>query len=606
MGEGQNKVARALVDLEPTSIVDLFILYPDINELPDLKIPFHGGVDVKRAIVWQGMTYLPIGIELDSFEKNSDGTVNRPKIKFSNYEYYITYLLKKYKDFASAKIVRKRTLVQFLDDENFDGGNPFGVPDSRAEITSEEYVISQKTQETKDYVEFELTSPLDLDNKFLTNRKIYGKYCFWDYRGEGCEYKGIPIQRQDGVKFTASDGSVLDIVSDKSFYYGSQGNVYINNKTYKAGDVVFVVNNKIKIHDPEGVEKPRPLLTYYIARETVRDKDPSSHPQFWERDGCSKKLSSCNLRFNKESNIKRFTGEQNQERRYFNLLRKGSTFRMIPRTVLNQQTILEDGTEENSTNELIDLINKNNWTVAINFKGFAADQLESSEIFSTVDLSGEGMFSLYRRRSRFYLQINFSGGSDTYLLPNFSEKGTVYNSPLLISRQNGNFRIQLPKTKFNKLITLGSTQKTNLKKAKAFRFFYDPATNRSMQNSCSSIIVFNQYRNDDYFNGFWLDDVKLGGLKPPTYNAGRFESKSFITAWWELKDDSSQGGIVPNQYPNEISDLFFYKDGDGTSEFNNFTEKHYYNEYKIVPTKSNSKNLPFGGFPGTDGFDFKQ
>lgn len=608
MGEGQNRVARALIDLEPTSIVDLFILYPDVNELPDLKIPFHGGINVDKALVWQGLTYLPIGIELDSFEKNSDGTVNRPKIKFSNNEYYLTYLLKKYKDFANAKIIRKRTLVEFLDDENFDGGNPFGVPDSRAEIASEEYVISQKTQETKDYVEFELTSPLDLDNKFITNRKIYGKYCFWDYRGEGCEYKGIPVQKQDGTRFTASDGtSPLNIKSDKSFSYADNFNLYTKDKTYFPGDVVFTANNRIKIYDPKGIEKPRPLLTYYVAREKVNGKDPSSHPQFWDRDGCNKKLSSCFLRFNPFKRIKRFLGEATQERYTFKTERSGSQFRMIPRTVSSGNTIVEDGTEENSTQELADLMNLNYWTVIINFIAFPSDEDSASEIFSTIPIGeeGEGMFRVYRRRSRFYFELNFNGGPDTFLLPSFSaqKNGETYrNNPLVISRSGGDFEIRMPELDFKRRIVLSSGRRNNLKQAKDFRFFYDPVKDKSMISNCDSILVFKNYKNDSFYDGFWLDDLKDGGLRAPVYNPNIYD-QWWVMAWWELSERSTDLR-VPNRAANDISDLFFYS--PGSSEFKTWKDEHSYNQFKRVNTQNEIKTLPFGGFPGTDGFDFKQ
>ena len=153
MAEGKNKVARSLLDLEPTAILDFYQIYPDIVNAPTQVFSMHGGSIFKDQITWQGVKYTPVPIEVEGFEVTANTSLPRPKIKIANIDYLVTAMLQKYSDFKNAQVVRKRTFVKYLDDVNFDGGNPFGGGDSTAEISSEKYVIGQKTQENKVFVE---------------------------------------------------------------------------------------------------------------------------------------------------------------------------------------------------------------------------------------------------------------------------------------------------------------------------------------------------------------------------------------------------------------------------------------------------------------------
>ena len=57
MGQGQDKVARNLVDLQPTAIVELFLLYFDTIDNETAFIPFHGGSKFANGIIWQGIVH---------------------------------------------------------------------------------------------------------------------------------------------------------------------------------------------------------------------------------------------------------------------------------------------------------------------------------------------------------------------------------------------------------------------------------------------------------------------------------------------------------------------------------------------------------------------
>ena len=294
MADGKDRAARELMSLQPGSLLNLYRLYPDYVSKPDYFFDIHDGSVFQKGVVWQGLTYQPMGIEAEGFETSANGRLNRPKMRISNKDYFVTNLAENNDDFKNGKVIRKRVFLKFLDDINFDGGNPFGEADPTAELFNEEYLVSQKTQENKTFVEFELTSPLDLDEFEVNNRRIFSKYCYWKYRGEGCGYQGPPLQKADGKPFVDGQGGDLGLVgaSSEDFEYGDYNDLYDPIKGYQQGEIVFKENNRVTIADPEGIEEPKPLLTYYVARENVSGFDPEKNPKFWERDGCNKKIRS--------------------------------------------------------------------------------------------------------------------------------------------------------------------------------------------------------------------------------------------------------------------------------------------------------------------------
>jgi lambda family phage minor tail protein L len=300
MGQGQDKIARSLLDIQPTAILEFFRIYPDTVVKPDIFIPIHGGSIFGENVVWQGIEYIPVPIEGEGFEINGNGQLSRPKIRIANKDFLITSLLQNNFDFKNAKIVRKRTFLKYLDDVNFDGGNPFGEQDFTAEIGSETFLIGQKTAENKVFVEFELTSPLDLENFEVTHRNILAKYCYWTYRGHGCNYKDVPVETERGLSFTdASGNSVTPDIPTTTFLTNS---TYRWNETtsYEKGNIAYLENSKIFVNkkpfDENSYEGP--LRNWYVCvSDGVINKNPQNHPDLWQKDGCSKKLSACKKRF---------------------------------------------------------------------------------------------------------------------------------------------------------------------------------------------------------------------------------------------------------------------------------------------------------------------
>lgn len=289
MAQGNDRAAQDLVDIQPTAIIEFFLLYFNTLEKPDTFIAFHGGTVLGKPIKWQGIDYLPVPVETEGFEVSANGQMPRPKIRISNKDFFVTDLLLNNFDLQYAKIIRKRTFVKYLDSSNFDGGNPWGSADSTAEISSDTYVIGQKTSENKVFVEFELTSPLDLDNSYINNRLVLPRYCCWKYRGQGCGYTGPPIETEEQQSLGMTKDYLNDFANTKQWTIGL---------TVQSGSGVYLENQKVIVN------KTQFARTYYIAQSNHTStfaNSPESNTAIWKKDGCSKTLKGCGLRFQNTS-----------------------------------------------------------------------------------------------------------------------------------------------------------------------------------------------------------------------------------------------------------------------------------------------------------------
>lgn len=320
--EGKNKVASSLLDLQPTAILELFRIFPDRINKPTLFLGFHGGAVYEKSIVWQGVEYLPLAIETEGFDILADGKLARPKIKVANENNIITNFLQNYNDFKNAKIVRKRASVKFIDDENFEGGNPFGSADPKAELTDETWLMGRKTQESKIFVEFELNSPLDLENFSVNNRNIVSKFCYWQYRGEGCRYAGIPIERADGDAFLDPTGGPVvpkyrpeenanpAAAASPTYFLADPNAIWNPTKGYIKGDIAVTESPTILLPSSDPNDKGQPLKTVFVCVSGNTGQSPEGNPTYWQRDGCTKKLSACRKRFN-DIDLVSFASAQN-------------------------------------------------------------------------------------------------------------------------------------------------------------------------------------------------------------------------------------------------------------------------------------------------------
>ena len=168
-----------LQPINPSAIIELYTLQLD-NTLHGASTiyRFHSGsnMNANGKIVWAGNAYFRFPIQISGFAFQN-GQIPRPKLVISNggnigssgSNLSISAILLTVNettagnDLTGATVTRIRTLAKYLDAANFSGGsNPYGTPDPTAEFPKEIYSIDRKSTETREIVEFELASVLDL------------------------------------------------------------------------------------------------------------------------------------------------------------------------------------------------------------------------------------------------------------------------------------------------------------------------------------------------------------------------------------------------------------------------------------------------------------
>jgi lambda family phage minor tail protein L len=134
-------------------------------------------------VSYQGNTYTALPLEANGFERNTSGQLERPNITFANIGLAITALTNTYDDLIGASVSRIRTLTTYLD------GQPGADPD--AYWGPDEWIIEQKTNETKLAITFQLAVAFDLEGRSLPARRLLREQCQWTYRSNiGCHYNG--------------------------------------------------------------------------------------------------------------------------------------------------------------------------------------------------------------------------------------------------------------------------------------------------------------------------------------------------------------------------------------------------------------------------------
>ena len=177
---------KAITDLLPDTLIELY----EVEVGPGMGIKkFHAGKIIDKDIVFNGFTYTCLPIEADGFESKGDGTLARPRLVVGNPDGIISDMIKRQDDMVGNQFKRIRIFLKFLDAVNFpENDNPFGTPDPDARFDDDIYIFNRKVSENKYYVEFELISPLEVENYKLPARLMIANYCPWRYRGIGCRY----------------------------------------------------------------------------------------------------------------------------------------------------------------------------------------------------------------------------------------------------------------------------------------------------------------------------------------------------------------------------------------------------------------------------------
>ena len=84
--------------------------------------------------------------------------------------------------------------------------------------------------------------------------------------------------------------------------------------------MVYIVNDRVRIQDVRNPNIFRSSLTYFVCRKYARPgTDPRNNPEFWDKDGCGKKLHQCKKRFARRSSQKIFLETEVYEQQMWNI-----------------------------------------------------------------------------------------------------------------------------------------------------------------------------------------------------------------------------------------------------------------------------------------------
>jgi len=250
-------VAEEFSELTPSSVIDLYELetFAALHG-SDATYRFHAGLTLKTpntGVTWNGNQYTRYPIEVSGFEYLGNGQLPRPTVRVSNLFSFLTLIMIEINadnpgnDLCGAKLTRIRTLARYLDAVNFPNDtNPYGTPDPTAEAPREIYYVDRKVTENRDIVEFELVSAFDLAEVKAPKRQCIANVCQWTYR------------RYDTTTSSFDYSAVI-------------GCPYVKTAADSHGGPYFDENNN-PVDDPA-------------------------------QDVCGKRLSSCELRFNKEDKV---------------------------------------------------------------------------------------------------------------------------------------------------------------------------------------------------------------------------------------------------------------------------------------------------------------
>ena len=275
-------ITKELFGDDPSLLIQFFSI--SNIESTDEVIRFTAGVnEIKKSIIFNGLEYFFIPHEANGFEVKNDGSATRPTLKIINLGGYMSNYIMGKNDLVGATVKRTRTFLKFLDAENFyqyDSNPDFwknkGVnPDPDSRLMDEEWVINMKMTENKFFVEYELVSPLELENVFVPRRQIINNYCFWKYRGKGCAYSGAPIADANDTKWNGT-------LTNKGLWESGQ--------SYSENDFVYL---DLK----EGNELRKVVYVCMENHDSSSDNKPSVNTQYWAADQCSKTLNACRARF---------------------------------------------------------------------------------------------------------------------------------------------------------------------------------------------------------------------------------------------------------------------------------------------------------------------
>lgn len=171
-------IAGDLQGPNPSAIIELFELQLFANIHGSNEIyRFHAGTNLVNngEVVWQGNAYLRFPVEADGFEYSGKGTLPRPTLRVSNILGSITAILLSLPNgLEAAKVTRIRTLARYLDAANFPASGDILLTEDSFSLLLEDdgSILSEPLNPTEDISAEFPREIYYIDRKSAENREL--------------------------------------------------------------------------------------------------------------------------------------------------------------------------------------------------------------------------------------------------------------------------------------------------------------------------------------------------------------------------------------------------------------------------------------------------
>lgn len=159
--------------LELGTIIELFQL--DMTNLGQGVVYFVDTNTTDGSVIqFGGIVYTPVDVMAEGFETNGQGPFPQPIFRVANTTRALTGLVNSLDDLIGARVTRTRTLSKYLDNQP--------TADPSAHFPPDVFVVEQKTAQNRLFIEFKLSSAIDVEGQTLPRRVIARDYCSFVYR----------------------------------------------------------------------------------------------------------------------------------------------------------------------------------------------------------------------------------------------------------------------------------------------------------------------------------------------------------------------------------------------------------------------------------------
>lgn len=212
--------------LNPSSLITLYEL--DCSSIGAGIYHFCSEKEVGgSSISFNNVFYQQIDLKAEGFEWTSDGTLPRPKLSVSTINSTFYSLVVATTGAQGCVLKRTRTFAKFLDSGEY-GSQHLSFP-------VDVYIIDRILSFTKNSIEWELITPMDIPNAKIPSRLAMRDLCPWIYRSynkdtdtfeydntsNACPYTGDRYSDNLGMPCTKDKDSCGHRLSDCVYRHGT-------------------------------------------------------------------------------------------------------------------------------------------------------------------------------------------------------------------------------------------------------------------------------------------------------------------------------------------------------------------------------------------------